>query len=36
MMNHDSIEVSDKVFGFATPAQKEFTGFLEKRRLKQQ
>ena len=24
MMNHDSIEVSYKVFGFATPAQKEF------------
>lgn len=24
MMNHDSIEVSDKIFGFATPAQKEF------------
>lgn len=24
MLNHDSIEVSDKIFGFATPAQKEF------------
>lgn len=24
MMNHDSIEVSDKIFGFATPAQREF------------
>ena len=24
MMNHDSIELSDRVFGFATPAQKEF------------
>lgn len=24
MMNHDSIEISDKIFGFATPAQKEF------------
>lgn len=24
MMNHDSIEVSDRIFGFATPAQKEF------------
>lgn len=24
MTNHDSIEVSDKIFGFATPAQKEF------------
>ena len=25
MMNHDSIEVSDRMFGFATPAQKEFS-----------
>ena len=24
MMNHDSIEMSDKLFGFGTPAQKEF------------
>ena len=24
MLNHDSIEISDKIFGFATPAQKEF------------
>lgn len=24
MMNHDSIEVSDRIFGFGTPAQKEF------------
>lgn len=24
MMNHDSIEMSDKIFGFGTPAQKEF------------
>lgn len=24
MMNHDSIEISDKIFGFATPAQHEF------------
>lgn len=24
MMNHDSIEISDRIFGFATPAQKEF------------
>lgn len=24
MVNHDSIEVSDKIFGFATPEQKEF------------
>ena len=27
MMNHDSIEVSDRIFGFATPAQKEFNAF---------
>ena len=26
MMNHDSIEVSDKIFGFGTPAQREFNG----------
>jgi hypothetical protein len=24
MMNHDSIEISDKIFGFDTPAQREF------------
>ena len=31
MMNHDSIEVSDRIFGFATPAQKEFNAvFREK------
>lgn len=24
MMNHDSIEISDRIFGFSTPAQKEF------------
>lgn len=24
MMNHDSIEISDRIFGFATPAQHEF------------
>ena len=24
MMNHDSIELSDRIFGFATPAQREF------------
>ena len=31
MMNHDSIEVSDKIFVFATPAQKEFNAaFREK------
>ena len=27
MINHDSIEISDKIFGFATPAQREFNGF---------
>ena len=31
MVNHDSIEVSDRIFGFATPAQKEFNdAFREK------
>ena len=31
MMNHDSIEISDTIFGFATPAQKEFNAvFREK------
>ncbi len=31
MMNHDSIEVSDRIFGFGTPAQKEFSAaFREK------
>ena len=25
MTNHDSIEISDKIFGFATPAQREFS-----------
>lgn len=31
MTNHDSLEVSDKIFGFATPAQKEFSkSFREK------
>ena len=31
MMNHDSIEMSDRIFGFATPAQKEFNAaFREK------
>ena len=24
MLNHDSIEISDRIFGFATPAQREF------------
>lgn len=31
MLNHDSIEVSDKVFGFATPAQKEFNRFFREK-----
>lgn len=31
MMNHDSIEVSDKIFGFATPAQREFNGFFREK-----
>ncbi len=26
MMNHDSIEISDRIFGFNTPAQREFNG----------
>lgn len=31
MINHDSIEISDKIFGFATPAQREFNAvFREK------
>lgn len=31
MMNHDSIEMSDKIFGFGTPTQKEFNAtFREK------
>lgn len=30
MMNHDSIEVSDRIFGFATPAQKEFNALFRK------
>lgn len=31
MMNHDRIEVSDRIFGFGTPAQKEFNAaFREK------
>ena len=30
MMNHDSIEVSDRIFGFATPAQKEFNAIFRK------
>ncbi len=28
MINHDSIEVSDRIFGFATPAQSELSGII--------
>lgn len=31
MTNHDSIEVSDRVFGFATPAQKEFNSIFREK-----
>ena len=31
MMNHDSIEISDKIFGFATPAQKEFNFYIREK-----
>ena len=31
MMNHDSIEISDKIFGFATPAQREFNMFFREK-----
>lgn len=31
MMNHDSIEISDKIFGFATPAQKEFNAIFREK-----
>ena len=31
MTNHDSIEVSDKIFGFATPAQKEFNAIFREK-----
>ena len=27
MMNHDSIEISDQIFGFGTPAQRDFNQF---------
>ena len=30
MMNHDSIEISDRIFGFGTPAQKEFNATFRK------
>ena len=31
MMNHDSIEISDRIFGFGTPAQKEFNAYFRKK-----
>ena len=31
MMNHDSIEISDRIFGFATPAQREFNRFFREK-----
>lgn len=31
MINHDSIEVSDRIFGFATPAQREFNAFFREK-----
>lgn len=31
MMNHDSIEISDKIFGFATSAQREFNGYFREK-----
>lgn len=31
MINHDSIEISDKIFGFATPAQREFNAFFREK-----
>lgn len=31
MTNHDSIEVSDRIFGFATPAQKEFNAIFREK-----
>ena len=31
MINHDSIEISDKIFGFATPAQKEFNAIFREK-----
>lgn len=31
MINHDSIEMSDKIFGFGTPAQKEFNTFFREK-----
>ena len=31
MINHDSIEISDRIFGFATPAQREFNGYFREK-----
>jgi hypothetical protein len=31
MMNHDSIEMSDRIFGFDTPAQREFNSFFREK-----
>ena len=31
MMNHDSIEISDRIFGFDTPAQREFNFYFRKK-----
>lgn len=31
MMNHDSIEMSDKIFGFDTPAQREFNKYFREK-----
>lgn len=31
MMNHDSIEMSDKIFGFGTLAQKEFNAIFREK-----
>ena len=31
MMNHDSIEISGRIFGFATPAQKEFNRYFREK-----
>lgn len=31
MMNHDSIEISDRIFGYGTPAQKEFNSIFREK-----
>lgn len=31
MINHDSIEISDKIFGFGTPAQREFNAIFREK-----